>query len=247
MDAAKLLDLDTVPTICLAHLNEIERRAYLIAGNKIALNASWDQDLLAGEMQALIDHGIDIEDTGFTIAETDILLEEADNAAPVSKKKAEAADRIPDVAAVAVTRLGDVWQLARHRLVCGDARDGHAYAALLNDEEVDLVFTDPPHNVKIDRNVSGKGAVTHRELAFTSVLRYAEVASAWMAGAGGWTMSSSSGSELRAGLGRWITYYHTQHPHSGLAGRTPVEAYQRIGRSDHGGHAPHDLMIKQVA
>ena len=62
VDAAKLLDLDTVPTICLAHLNEIERRAYLIAGNKIALNASWDQDLLAGEMQALIDHGIDIED-----------------------------------------------------------------------------------------------------------------------------------------------------------------------------------------
>ena len=56
-----------------------------------------------------------------------------------------------------------------------------------------------------------------------------------------------TGSELRAGLGRWITYYNTQRPHSGLAGRTPVEAYRRIGQSDHGGHAPHDLMIKQAA
>jgi len=56
-----------------------------------------------------------------------------------------------------------------------------------------------------------------------------------------------TGSELRTGLGRWITYYNTQRPHSGLAGRTPVEAYRRIGRSDHGGHAPHDLMIKQAA
>ena len=56
-----------------------------------------------------------------------------------------------------------------------------------------------------------------------------------------------TGSELRAGLGRWITYYNTQRPHSGLAGRTPVEVYRRIGQSDHGGHAPHDLMIKQAA
>ena len=56
-----------------------------------------------------------------------------------------------------------------------------------------------------------------------------------------------TGSELRVGLGRWITYYNTQRPHSGLAGRTPVEAYRRIGQSDHGGHAPHDLMIKQAA
>jgi DNA modification methylase len=168
VEAAKLLGLDTVPTICLAHLNEIERRAYLIADNKIALNAGWDQDLLAGEMQVLIDHGFDIADTGFSIAEADILLEEANDAAPVSKRKAEAEDRIPDVDPLAVTRMGDVWQLGRHRLICGDARDVNAYAALLNGEEVDLIFTDPPYNVKIDRNVSGKGAAIHREFAFAS-------------------------------------------------------------------------------
>ena len=168
VEAAKLLGLTHVPSICLAHLNEIERRAYLIADNKIALNAGWDQDLLAGEMQVLIDHGFDIADTGFTIAEADILLEEANDAAPVSKKKAGAEDRIPDVDPLAVTRMGDVWQLGRHRLICGDARDVNAYAALLNGEEVDLIFTDPPYNVKIDRNVSGKGAAIHREFAFAS-------------------------------------------------------------------------------
>ena len=168
VEAAKLLGLEAVPAICLAHLNEVERRAYLIADNKIALNAGWDQELLAGEIQVLVDHGFDIEDTGFSVAEVDILLEEATDAAPVSKKKAQAEDRIPDVDSLAVTRMGDVWQLGRHRLICGDARDVNAYAALLNGEEVDLLFTDPPYNVKIDRNVSGKGAAIHREFAFAS-------------------------------------------------------------------------------
>ena len=168
VEAAKLLGLEAVPAICLAHLNEVERRAYLIADNKIALNAGWDQELLAGEIQVLVDHGFDIEDTGFSVAEVDILLEEANDAAPVSKKKAQAEDRIPDVDPLAVTRMGDVWQLGRHRLICGDARDVNAYTALLNGEEVDLLFTDPPYNVKIDRNVSGKGAAIHREFAFAS-------------------------------------------------------------------------------
>lgn len=168
VEAAKLLGLEAVPAICLAHLNDVERRAYLIADNKIALNAGWDQELLAGEIQVLVDHGFDIEDTGFSVAEVDILLEEANDAAPVSKKKAQAEDRIPDVDPLAVTRMGDVWQLGRHRLICGDARDVNAYTALLNGEEVDLLFTDPPYNVKIDRNVSGKGAAIHREFAFAS-------------------------------------------------------------------------------
>lgn len=168
VEAAKLLGLEAVPAICLAHLNEVERRAYLIADNKIALNAGWDQELLAGEIQVLVDHGFDIEDTGFSVAEVDILLEEANDAAPVSKKKAQAEDRIPDVDPLAVTRMGDVWQLGRHRLICGDARNVNVYTALLNGEEVDLLFTDPPYNVKIDRNVSGKGAAIHREFAFAS-------------------------------------------------------------------------------
>jgi len=168
VEAAKLLDLTIVPTICLAHLNDVERRAYLIADNKIALNASWDQELLASEVQSLIDEGIEIEDTGFTIAEADILLEDANEAMPAFSKKAGVEDRLPAVEAAAVTRMGDVWQLGRHRLICGDARDPPTYAALLGQEAVDLVFTDPPYNVKIDGNVCGKGAITHREFAFAA-------------------------------------------------------------------------------
>ena len=101
--------------------------------------------------------------------------------------------------------------------------------------------------------------------AFTSVLRDAEVRIS-MDGRGRWMdnvfierlwrslkyecvylHAFETGSELRAGLGRWIAYYNTQRPHSGLAGRTPVEAYRRIGQSDHGGYTPHDLMIKNAA
>lgn len=167
VEAAKLLGLDTVPTICLAHLSEIERRAYLIADNKIALNASWDQDLLAGEMQSLIDHGVEIEDTGFSMTEVDILLEDvSEPASPSAKSRRE--EQVPELDKVAVTRRGDVWQLGRHRLVCGDARDGAVYDALLGEERVDLIFTDPPYNVAIDRNVSGKGEVTHGDFAMAS-------------------------------------------------------------------------------
>ena len=101
--------------------------------------------------------------------------------------------------------------------------------------------------------------------AFTTVLREAEVRIS-MDGRGRWMdnvfierlwrslkyecvylHAFETGSELRTGLGRWITYYNTQRPHSGLAGRTPVEAYRRTGQSEHGGHAPHDLIIKQAA
>lgn len=167
VEAARLLGLDTIPTICLAHLSEIERRAYLIADNKIALNASWDQDLLAGEMQSLIDHGVEIEDTGFSMTEVDILLEDvSEPASPSAKSRRE--EQVPELDKVAVTRRGDVWQLGRHRLVCGDARDGAVYDALLGEERVDLIFTDPPYNVAIDRNVSGKGEVTHGDFAMAS-------------------------------------------------------------------------------
>lgn len=112
VEAARLLGLDTVPTICLAHLSEIERRAYLIADNKIALNASWDQDLLAGEMQTLIDHGVEIEDTGFSMTEIDILLEDVSEPTPPSSQSRRE-EQIPELDKVAVTRPGDVWQLGR--------------------------------------------------------------------------------------------------------------------------------------
>jgi len=166
VEAAKLLGLGSVPTLLLSHLNETQRRAYVLADNKLALNAGWDKELLAIELQGLIDLDFDVELTGFSLAEIDLTLDEAREAKPDGKDAAE--DEVPVVGGPAVTGRGDIWHLGRHRLICGDARDAETFRALLGNEQVDLLFTDPPYNVKIDGNVCGLGSVRHREFAFAS-------------------------------------------------------------------------------
>jgi DNA modification methylase len=163
VEAAKLLGLKTVPTLRLSHLSAEERRAYVLADNKLALNAGWDQDILAIELQALIDLDFDVSLTGFSLAEVDFTLDAARERDPEAPPGVE--DEIPAMAAEAVTRMGDVWVLGRHRLICGDAREPSDYARLLGDEMVDLVFTDPPYNVPIDGHVCGSGRIRHREFA----------------------------------------------------------------------------------
>lgn len=163
VEAAKLLGLATVPTLRLSHLTPEERRAYVLADNKLALNAGWDQDILAIELQALIDLDFDVTLTGFSLAEVDLTLDgarERDPDAPVGME-----DDIPPIQPEAVTRFGDVWVLGRHRLVCGDAREHEHYARLMGSEKADLVFTDPPYNVPIDGHVCGSGRIRHREFA----------------------------------------------------------------------------------
>lgn len=163
VEAAKLLGLATVPTLRLSHLSTEERRAYVLADNKLALNAGWDQDILAIELQALIDLDFDVTLTGFSLAEVDFTLDAARERDPDAPPGVE--DEIPPIAAEAVTRPGDVWVLGRHRLICGDAREAGVYARLLGGERVDLVFTDPPYNVPIDGHVCGSGRIRHREFA----------------------------------------------------------------------------------
>ena len=165
-EAARQLELETIPVIRLDHLTPLERRAYLLADNRIALSSSWDAELLATEIQTLMDDGFEITDAGFAISEVDDILLAAEEARPSPSQ--ERADRIPDVEEETVTRSGDIWELGRHRLVCGDARDPASYEALLGNERVDLVLTDPPYNVRIEGNVSGRGAVVHGEFAFAS-------------------------------------------------------------------------------
>jgi DNA modification methylase len=166
VEAAKLLGLTTVPTIALSHLSDAERRAYVLADNKLALNAGWDHEILAIELQGLIDLGFELDLTGFSLAEIDFVLDGAAEADPSGQDAPENA--VPPSAGDAVTQPGDVWLLGRHRLVCGDAQQPEAFGAVLNDEQVDLVFTDPPYNVEIDGNVCGSGSVRHREFAFAS-------------------------------------------------------------------------------
>lgn len=163
VEAAKLLGLKMVPTLRLSHLSAEERRAYVLADNKLALNAGWDQDTLAIELQAFIDLDFDVHLTGFSLAEVDFTLDAARERDPQAPPGVE--DEIPVIAAEAVSRMGDVWVLGRHRLICGDARKASDYARLLGDEKVDLVFTDPPYNVPIDGHVCGSGRIRHREFA----------------------------------------------------------------------------------
>ena len=165
-EAAKLLKLPTIPCVRLGHLTPEQRRAYILADNKVALNAGWDAELLAIELQELSALEFDIELTGFTLPEIDIIFDAAKTADP--KQDQDQGDDIPPVPKVPISRLGDVWQLGRHRLVCGDARDASAYDALLGDEEAGLIFTDPPYNVPIKRNVSGKGKVRHDNFALAT-------------------------------------------------------------------------------
>jgi len=163
VEAAKLLGLKTVPTLRLAHLSEAERRAYVLADNKLALNAGWDQEILAIELQALVDLDFDITLTGFSLAEVDLTLDLAHDSSPETETGPE--DVVPEVQTCAVSRMGDLWTLGRHRLICGDARNPEDYARLLQGESADLIFTDPPYNVAIDGHVSGLGKVRHREFA----------------------------------------------------------------------------------
>jgi DNA modification methylase len=163
VQAAKLLGLASVPTMKLSHLSETERRAYVIADNKLALNAGWDAEMLAIELQGLIDLDFDITLTGFSLAEVDLSLDAVRDADPDGPAGPE--DEIPPMAQTAISRQGDLWILGRHRLVCGDARSPADYERVLAGDRADLIFTDPPYNVPIDGHVCGLGRVRHREFA----------------------------------------------------------------------------------
>ncbi len=111
-----------------------------------------------------LDIAFDVSLTGFDMPEIDVLIGELDD----KTEKADPADDMPAVEANAVTRVGDIWQIGPHRLICGDALDPETYARLLDGERAQLVFTDPPYNVKIDGHVSGLGSVKHRDFAMAS-------------------------------------------------------------------------------
>ncbi|MDQ6702694.1 MAG: hypothetical protein M3Z96_06125 [Pseudomonadota bacterium] len=162
----KLLGLAKVPVLRLSHLSEVERRAYVIADNKLAQNAGWDREILAIELQGLVDLDFDVELTGFSLAEAEIVIDEArDSATDGADPTAE--DKIPAYEGdrPAVSRPGDLWILGRHRLICGEARDANAYSTLLGNESVSLIFSDPPYNLRIDGHVCGSGRIRHREFA----------------------------------------------------------------------------------
>lgn len=165
VEGAKLLGWTDVPCLRLDYMSEDEKRAYVLADNKLALNAGWDEDLLADELGALMaaDLDFDVSITGFSIPEIDGVL---DTVAPE-----EAGDPTEDVLPSAIparVQLGDIWQLGRHRLACGDALNTQVVSTLMGGEQARMVFSDPPYNVPIDGHVGNSGKIQHREFAMAS-------------------------------------------------------------------------------
>ncbi|HEX3756869.1 MAG TPA: DNA methyltransferase, partial [Rhizomicrobium sp.] len=166
VEAAKLLGLESIPCLRIENLTPAQKRTYVLADNKLALNAGWDDEILAEELQALLlcDGDIDIGLTGFSIAEIDRAIE----GNMVEEDGDPADDVVPEAAAAPRCAPGDIWQLGSHRLICGDALDPAVVDSLMADETASMVFSDPPYNVVIDGNVSGLGANRHREFAMAS-------------------------------------------------------------------------------
>ena len=140
--AAQQLGLATVPVIELAHLTQAQKRAYVIADNKLALQAGWDEELLALELGELSELGVDLAGLGFEAAELDALF--STGAADPRE------DETPEVPAVPVSRAGDLWLLGRHRVLCGDATDEADVNRLLDGVTPTLMVTDPPYGVAYD-------------------------------------------------------------------------------------------------
>jgi DNA modification methylase len=163
--AAAHLGLDTVPTLLLTGMTEAERRAYIIADNRLAECAEWDDARLASELAAIasLDADLDLALTGFDGGELEKLLEQV---AAGPKEPDELPPIDPD--APLVSRAGDIWILGRHRLIVGDALDPNVFEQLMNGEVAQMVITDPPYNVPIDGHVCGLGKVKHAEFAMAS-------------------------------------------------------------------------------
>jgi ParB-like nuclease domain/DNA methylase len=164
--AAKLLGMEFIPTICIDRLSEDLIRAYILADNKLAENAGWDKEILAIELQHLLtieSLDFDVTVTGFEIAEIDAVIAE-ENGHPDEEPTIPEPDR--DVPAV--TLPGDVWKLDKHRIICGNSLHDQAFRTLMGSRRAAGVFTDPPFNVPIDGHATGNGAIRHREFAMAS-------------------------------------------------------------------------------
>ena len=166
VEAAKLLKMDTVPCLRQDQMTDEQKRAYVLADNKLAENAGWDEELLAIELGALheldLDFSLDI--TGFSIAEVDNLIE----GTSIEEPGDPADDHLPDADVPSRCKPGDLWQLGKHRLICGDSLDPQTIRRLMEGEQARMVFTDPPYNVPIEGHVGNSGKIKHREFAMAS-------------------------------------------------------------------------------
>ena len=160
-EAARLLGLTSIPCIRIDHMSPEQKRAYILADNKLAQNAGWDEEILATELQFLLEAKIDfhVGITGFETHEIDSLIS---GLAP-EEPGDPADDVLPEIVENPISRRGDLWLLGEHRLLCADATNEQSFHRLMEGERGDMVFTDPPYNVPINGHVGGLGKTRHRE------------------------------------------------------------------------------------
>jgi DNA modification methylase len=168
LEAAHAAGVHVIPAVRLDHLTDTQARAFLIADNRLAELAEWDRSILAVELQELIALDLDFEvtDTGFEIGEIDVLLNEEPGDGSDTSIGPDDECELP--LGRPVSRPDDLWLLGQHRLYCGNSLDKTSYDILLGEDRAEMVFTDPPYNVRIDGNVSGLGKARHREFAMAS-------------------------------------------------------------------------------
>jgi DNA modification methylase len=162
-EAARQLGIMKIPAVRVTDLSEPQKRAFMLADNRLAELASWNNAALKRELTFLTKYDIDFEfeAIGFETAELDFILGDGEQSdeqvvVPVLRETP------------AVSRTGDIWQLGEHRLCCGNALESSAYEAILADDRATMVFTDPPYNVRIDGHAGGAGLIRHREFAMAS-------------------------------------------------------------------------------
>ena len=159
--AAKDLGLNEVPVVVLDHLTPTQRRAYVLADNKLALNAGWDEELLQQEIAALNLVDFDLSLLGWSEEELVELLPEVEELPPEDAD----ADAVPEPPAEPVTKPGDVWLLGKHRVMCGDSTSIEAVEQLMAGEQADLLLTDPPYNVAYEGGTSEKLTIQNDDMS----------------------------------------------------------------------------------
>ncbi|NNC38724.1 MAG: ParB N-terminal domain-containing protein [Hyphomonadaceae bacterium] len=163
--ALEFLGQDKVWAIRANHLSEDQKRAYVLADNRLAELGEWDEDALEIEIKHLLDADLDFEIgvIGFETAEIDLIIARSETSESTNQDPP-----VPEIEEHVVSETGDLWQLGTHRLYCGDALASTSYAALMQNEQAHMVFTDPPYNVPIHNHVCGKGDIKHREFIMAS-------------------------------------------------------------------------------
>jgi hypothetical protein len=166
--AGRLLGIADVPVIRLEHLSHNQRRAFMLADNKLTENSEWDKRILAEQLTtlSLADLDFSVAVTGFEVGEIDVMIE---NLAPVGRSKNDPSDVLPDLGTKPhVSRVGDLWILDRHRVYCGDARSENSYTALIKDCRAHMAFTDPRYNNPADGHLKGPSGDHQPQFTATS-------------------------------------------------------------------------------